>query len=214
MHFVDITMFYAAQGGGVSTYLNAKAAWLAQRSRVRHTIASTNVDSTSVDSRAGRPALLRIPAIEVPGIGGYRLPLSVGAPARLLSGLEPDLIEAGDAGPAAWAALRVRRRLGVPVVAFYHSDLARLVCARFGETARRAAGAYLARLYRQFDLVLAPSRLMVQQLAAIGVQGALHQPLGIDVNTFAPQRRSGCLRRQLGLAPEARLLVYAGRFTP
>ena len=25
MHIVDITMFYAAEGGGVSTYLNAKA---------------------------------------------------------------------------------------------------------------------------------------------------------------------------------------------
>ena len=30
MHLVDITMFYAAEGGGVSTYLNAKARWLAR----------------------------------------------------------------------------------------------------------------------------------------------------------------------------------------
>ncbi|NHZ44533.1 glycosyltransferase [Massilia aquatica] len=208
MHLVDITMFYAAEGGGVSTYLNAKAAWLAQRSRVRHTILSTNVDN-----RAGTPALLRVPAVAVPGMHGYRVPLTVGAPARLMLGLQPDLIEAGDAFHAAWAALRVRRRLGVPAVAFYHSDLARLVHERFGHSARRAAGAYLAQLYRQFDLVLAPSRLMVQQLAAIGVQGALHQPLGIDIRTFSPQRRSEALRQQLGLSPDTRLLVYAGRFT-
>lgn len=208
MHLVDITMFYAAEGGGVSTYLNAKAAWLAQRSRVRHTILSTNVDS-----RDGMPALLRVPSLAVPGLNGYRMPLSVGAPARLMLGLQPDLIEAGDAFHAAWAALRVRRRLGVPAVAFYHSDLPRLVHERFGQAARRAAGAYLANLYRQFDLVLAPSRLMVHQLAAIGVRDAVHQPLGIDTHTFSPQRRSEALRQELGLAPETRLLVYAGRFT-
>lgn len=208
MHLVDITMFYAAEGGGVSTYLNAKAAWLAQRSRVRHTILSTNVDN-----RDGTPALLRVPAAAVPGMHGYRVPLTVGAPARLMLGLQPDLIEAGDAFHAAWAALRVRRRLGVPAVAFYHSDLPRLVHERFGHGARRAAGAYLAHLYRQFDLVLAPSRLMVQQLAAIGVQGARHQPLGIDIHTFSPQRRNEALRQELGLAPDTRLLVYAGRFT-
>ena len=45
MHLVDITMFYAAEGGGVSTYLNAKAHWLARRSRVRHTIMSSNVET-------------------------------------------------------------------------------------------------------------------------------------------------------------------------
>jgi alpha-1,6-mannosyltransferase len=208
MHLVDITMFYAAQGGGVSTYLNAKAAWLAQRSRVRHTILSTNVDS-----RAGTPALLRIPAIDVPGVHGYRVPLSVATPARLMRGLQPDLIEAGDAGHAAWAALRVRRQLGVPAVAFYHSDLARLVQERFGAHARRAAAAYLAHLYGQFDLVLAPSRRMVDQLAALGVHGAVQQPLGIDVRTFTPQRRSASLRHELGLAPATRLLVYAGRFS-
>ncbi|HEX8614912.1 MAG TPA: glycosyltransferase [Telluria sp.] len=209
MHLVDITMFYAAEGGGVSTYLNAKAAWLAQRSRVRHTILSTNVDS-----RHGTPALLRVPALAVPSMHGFRIPRSVGAAARLVLGLQPDLVETGDAFHAAWAALRARRQLGVPAVAFYHSDLPRLVHERFGPTARRAAGAYLAHLYRQFDLVLAPSRLMVHQLAAIGVRDAVHQPLGIDVDTFAPQRRTDSLRKELGLAPETRLLVYAGRFTP
>jgi alpha-1,6-mannosyltransferase len=55
---------------------------------------------------------------------------------------------------------------------------------------------------------------MVQQLDAIGVHGAVHQPLGIDSTVFRPQRRDGTLRERLGLDPAARLLVYAGRFTP
>jgi alpha-1,6-mannosyltransferase len=208
MHLADITMFYAAEGGGVSTYLNAKARWLARRSRIRHTIFSSNVHTSG-----GMPALVNIPSIAFPGINGYRMPVSVSATARLLGEAAPDLVEAGDAGHCAWAALRMQQRRAIPAVAFYHSDLPQLVGSRFGELSSRGVHKYLAHLYRQFDMVLAPSRLMVQQLAAMGVADAIHQPLGIDSTVFKPQRRVETLREHLRLPGNTRLLVYAGRFT-
>lgn len=207
MHLVDITMFYAAEGGGVSTYLNAKARWLARYGWARHTILSPNVDDDET------PSLVRVPAVSLPGIHGYRMPVSVAAAARRLRAAQPDLIEAGDAGHSAWAALRLRQRLGIPAIAFYHSDLPRLVLNRFGETISLGTCKYLAHLYREFDTVLAPSRLMVHQLADMGVTHALHQPLGIDSETFHPSRRRDSLRAELGLPEDTRLLVYAGRFT-
>jgi len=215
MHLVDITMFYAAEGGGVSTYLNAKAHWLARRSLLhgtilQHTIMSPNVETCD----HAVPALVRIPAAGLPGFHGYRMPLSVAAPARLLASARPDLVEAGDAGHCAWAALRMRKLHDIPAVAFYHSDLPRLVQPRLGRWIARGTCRYLANLYRQFDLVLAPSRVMVEQLDAIGVRGAVQQPLGIDSKVFHPQRRDDALRAHLGLDPDTRLLVYAGRFTP
>ena len=211
MHLVDITMFYAAEGGGVSTYLNAKAHWLARRSGgVRHTIMSPNVETCG----GAVPALVRIPAAGLPGFHGYRMPLSVAAPARLLASAHPDLVEAGDAGHCAWAALRMRKRHDIPAVAFYHSDLPRLIAPRLGPWIARGACRYLANLYGQFDLVLAPSRVMVQQLDDFGVRGAVHQPLGIDSSVFRPQRRDATLRAHLGLPDDTRLVVYAGRFTP
>jgi alpha-1,6-mannosyltransferase len=217
MHLVDITMFYAAEGGGVSTYLNAKAHWLARRSSVQHTIMSPNVETCD----DAVPALVRIPAAGLPGFHGFRMPLSVSAPARLLEAAGPDLVEAGDAGHCAWAALRMRKRYDIPAVAFYHSDLPRLVQPRLGRWIARGTCRYLANLYRQFDLVLAPSRVMVEQLAEIGV-AAVHQPLGIDSRVFRPQHDDEhpgeglgeTLRERLGLDPETRLLIYAGRFTP
>lgn len=209
MHLVDITMFYAPEGGGVSTYLNAKARWLAKHSRVRHTILSPNVRS-----RGRAPALVRMPGVSLPGIHGYRMPLSVSGPVRQLQAVQPDIVEAGDAGHCAWAALRMQQRHGIPAVAFYHSDLPRLVEHRLGRAAAAAVRKYLAHLYRQFDMVLAPSHLMVQQLADMGVTDALHQPLGIDSGVFRPDRRVDTLRQHLNLASNSRLLVYAGRFTP
>jgi alpha-1,6-mannosyltransferase len=59
---------------------------------------------------------------------------------------------------------------------------------------------------------------MVEHLHDIGVPGAVHQPLGIDSRVFQPagegERLGETLREHLGLDPETRLLVYAGRFTP
>jgi alpha-1,6-mannosyltransferase len=207
MHLADITMFYAAEGGGVSTYLNAKARWLARYGWARHTILSPNVDDDDDPSR------VRVPAVSLPGINGYRMPLSVAAAARRLRAARPDLVEAGDAGHCAWAALRLRQRLGIPAIALYHSDLPRLLRNRFGDTVSHGSCKYLAHLYREFDTVLAPSRLMVHQLADMGITHALHQPLGIDSEIFHPRRRRDTLRAELGLPKDARLLVYAGRFT-
>jgi len=206
MHLADITMFYAPEGGGVSTYINAKARWLRGRSRLRHTILSPNVP--------GRDNVVHLPSVYVPGLHGYLWPWPVSRVARILRQVQPDLIEAGDASSAAWATLRAARRLHVPAVAFYHSDTPRLLRRRFGRFSEWGGERYLYQLYKQFDLVLAPSRLMVQRLAAIGIAHAVHQPLGIDSSVFMPARRDPQLRRQLGLPDGARLLVYAGRFTP
>ncbi|KQW93505.1 hypothetical protein ASC94_12815 [Massilia sp. Root418] len=217
MHVVDVTMLYGGAGGGVSTYLDAKARWLHGHGGMRHTIASPNLPRhAGTMVRAGPPYTAALPGIALPGLAGYRLPRSADSAARVLTALAPDLIEAGDAGPCAWAALRARQQLQVPVVAFFHSDLPQLVRRRFGPLAGNAAGKlagrYLQRLYRECDLLLAPSAAMVQRLEGLGLRAA-QQPLGIDTGIYTPQRRDPGLRAELGLPESARLLVYAGRFS-
>ena len=209
MHVLDITMFYADEGGGISSYLNAKSNWLARHSHVRHTILSSSVQRCSL-----APPVIALPGIALPGINGYRLPRSLRTQARIVQRCRPDLLEVGDAGPCALAALHVRRRLQVPLIGFYHSDLHALVGQRFGPRAAALAGKYLRHVYRQFDLVLAPSKLMVHRLNQLGVADAVHQPLGVDTDVFSPARRDAGLRERLGLPTGTRLLVYAGRFTP
>jgi len=127
--------------------------------------------------------------------------------------LQPDVIEAGDPYQSAWAALRVKDRLDIPVIAFCHSDLPQLAAHRFGALAERIAIRYVADLYRRFDLVLAPSRELARRLRDIGIDHVCCQPLGVNTHIFAPGRRDARLRERLGLAPHTRLLVYAGRFT-
>ena len=96
----------------------------------------------------------------------------------------------------------LERELGVPVIGFYHSDLPRLVERRFGRAWGRAAAAYVRHLYRRFDRVLTPSRTMVEHLAAIGVEGAIAQPLGVDTAAFSPARRTSCSERSSSRAAD------------
>ncbi|MEO5881662.1 MAG: glycosyltransferase, partial [Caldimonas sp.] len=136
----------------------------------------------------------------------------------VLRDLDPDLIEAGDPYRVAWSALDAARALSIPAVATCHSNIeamARLAAGRrLGRFAAAAARRYARHVYRGFDLVLAPSRSMRGHLGDWGVERVALQPLGVDTAAFHPDRAAAGWRAGLGLAEEARVLVYAGRFAP
>lgn len=209
-------MFWSATGGGVQRYLRAKHDWLASQPQVRHRIVAPLGRSDALRTTGG----IDCGGWPIPRSGGYRYPADRRALARLLCAAEPDVIEAADPYGLAWAALDAGQQRGVPVVAFCHSDLPRLAAGWLGSrgwaahAAERAASAYLRRLYRHFDRVLAPSRAMTQALIALGLPQARHQPLGVDTALFHPARTDPQWRTRAGLAPDARLLLYTGRLAP
>ncbi|WP_414502947.1 glycosyltransferase family 4 protein [Zymobacter sp. IVIA_5232.4 C2] len=222
MHIADMTMFYAPSSGGVRTYLEAKRQRLVNADDVCHSllIPSLPADATPADgieappvhgSREQRLQTLRIPAPPLPFSGGYRFPLRTHHWVNALDRLQPDIIEAGDPYVVGWAAIRAARRLNVPLIAFYHSDLPEMLGSRFGNGVRHLTERYIRHLYRHYDSVLAPSQLMAQRLAAIGVERVSVQPLGVDTVRFTPDKRDSALRQQLGLADDIRLLIFAGR---
>jgi alpha-1,6-mannosyltransferase len=207
MHLVDTTMFFAARAGGVHRYLSAKRAWLRRHTGIRHTIVAPG----AADGETG-PGLVTLKIRSPFRPYGFPFPLRPVAWRRTLVRLAPSLIEAGDPFAPAWSALRAGQDLGVPVIGFYHSDLVRLVGTRLGAGAEWAAARYVKQLYREFDLVMAPSRHVAARLQDLGVERVMHQPLGVDTEVFRPGRRDPGIRRALGLRDGARLLVFAGRF--
>ena len=210
-HLLDSTMFWSPAGGGVRRYLLTKRAWLARENGWRHSILAPGVRGPGFVDCGGWP---------LPLSGGYRLPLDRRALARQMVALQPDLIEVGDPYRPAWAALDAAQRLGVPAVAFCHSNLPALAAqwaggsGRAARWARASAMRYLGHVYRGFDLVLAPSRSMQRGLQQLGLTRVQQQPLGVDTATFHPARRDPRWRRSLGLATDDRVLLYAGRFAP
>jgi alpha-1,6-mannosyltransferase len=205
MHLVDVTMFWSGQGGGVRRYLSAKQHFFEGRDDVRHTI----VVPGSLNASAPQ-----VPGIPLPLSGGYRLPRNRGSVDRVLKSLAPDLIEAGDPYQLAWAALRSGAEMGIPVAAFYHSNLPAMATRAFKEVGRRAAVSYVRRLYRKFDLVFAPSRHIRDALRDLGIDRVALQPLGVETGLFRPDRRDPAWRLQHGLDADAHVLLYVGRYAP
>lgn len=205
MHITDLTMFWAPASGGVRTYLEAKRCWLATQPDIRHSLLVP-------DKRACSDGELHtLPALPIPFGNGYRFPLRKAAWIDKLLTLQPDIIEAGDPYVLPWAALQAGRQLDVPVLGFYHSDLPRLVATRAGHWSNRWLDAYVQRLYRHFDRVLAPSQVMVDKLRKLGLERVYRQPLGVDTTRFHPDHRDPALRRELGIPDSTRLLIFAGR---
>lgn len=203
-HIVDVTMFISPTSGGVRRYLEEKHAWLQRQGSWRHTVVAP-VDAAPGDS-------VVVPGVPLPFSHGYRIVLDRTKAARTIEALRPDLIEAGDPYRLAWSVLDAGQRLNVPTVAFCHSNLERLAEQTFGKMAGRAVRTYIHRLYSQFDLILAPSRWMCEQLRDNGLHQVEWQPLGVDTQTFHPQRRDPAWKMRLGLPESARVLLYIGRF--
>lgn len=205
MHIADITMFYAPASGGVRTYLDAKHRHLAGKAGVRHSLL---IPGPSLSEENG---VYRVPAPALPFGNGYRFPVRLAPWRNVLKDLQPDLIEVGDPYLTAWAALDARRQLDVPVIGFYHSDLPLLVSNRMGNWFTPNVEAYVSKLYGNFDRVLAPSKVMADKLRRLGIRDVHVQRLGVDLETFNPARRDPELRKQLGIAEDTRLLIFAGR---
>ncbi|KTG16876.1 MULTISPECIES: glycosyltransferase [unclassified Guyparkeria] len=211
LHLADVTMFWGPASGGVRRYLEAKRAHLAGRADCRHSLLVPGpYPAWSADDNQW---LRQLPARRLPAGDGYRFPLRPGPWRDALVELAPDVIEAGDPYVTAHAALAAGRRLDVPVAGFFHSDLSRLLALRFGEWVRPLSSRYLARLYDRFDWMFAPSEVMAEQLADLGVHHVSVQRLGVDTNVFRPSAASPVLREALGIPREGRLLVFAGRNT-
>src|SRR5215831_8543311 len=126
MHLLDTTMFFCHRGGGVKKYLLAKHEWLGKfAAPVRHSLLVPG-------PLPGFSDVLTCGGPSIPLVGGYRFPLSVARWRDALVGLAPDLIEAGDPYVAGLAARASAKRLRIPVVAFCHSDLPRMLKQRLG----------------------------------------------------------------------------------
>ena len=208
MHVVDATLFYSPTSGGVKRYLLAKHEWMRQHTGWRHSLVVPG------DARMHAPGdISTIAGRLVPGAFNYRLPLNPVHWSRAIDALEPDLIEIGDAFHPAWAAANVARRRGIPLIAFYHSNFPQLAGRRLGRAVQRFIEWYVKLTYERCEQVLAPSRYMCDYLHSIGVTHATCQPLGVDVDTFTPERRTRDLAAELNLPRGTRVLVFAGRFS-
>jgi glycosyltransferase involved in cell wall biosynthesis len=119
-------------------------------------------------------------------------------------------------GPMGLAALAAARRLRLPLVGSFHTDLARYTGLLSGSPALEAfMRSYMRWLYGHCRLVLVPSQATRRLVAASGVPGdrVTIWSRGVDTTTFTPARRSPALRSEWRAGRDLPVLLYAGRLS-
>ena len=167
----------------------------------------------AADTQHGFP-VVRVRSVSFPGYRSVRLGLASPAIQHALLAHRADLVHL--ASPFFLGALgsRSARRLRLPVVAVYQTDVPGYARAyHWGRLAEAAAWRWLRDIHNAADRTLAPSRGSIDRLAAHGVQRIWLWGRGVDTQRFNPAARSDPLRR--ALAPDGEVLAgYVGRLAP
>jgi len=217
MKICDIAQFYSPLSGGVKRYLMDKQRSLAARPGAHHVlIVPSHRDAVT---RSAASTLHEVKSPRLIGSSSYRLLISRKKIMQIVHAEQPDLIEVGDPYRTAWIGLEAGAQLGVPVVAFYHSDFPRAIgrtVIRFaGETIQQLISGpmqrYIVRLYNRMSATVVSTRRLEQILDSCGIDRLVHVPLGTDIRTFHPQVTRDRVRAELGIAPGTQLLLFVGR---
>lgn len=222
MRIVDVCAFYAPQGGGVRTYVDAK---FKAAPRLGHElIVVAPGERHEVIERGPGAILVTIPSPRLPVDRRYRYFDDQQALHRILDEWRPDHVEASSPWSSAtmvgrWqgAATRSLVMHADPLAAYAYRWLGGIapisaIDRGFGWFWRHLRG-----LGGMFDLVVTANGDLSARLDAGGVANTATIRMGVEPGVFTPALRSPELRADalaaVGLDPDAVLLVGIGRFS-
>ncbi|MCX4749358.1 glycosyltransferase family 1 protein [Kitasatospora sp. NBC_01287] len=159
--------------------------------------------------------VVRIPSVPLPNYPQVRVALPSARLAGALTAHRPDVVHLASPFILGARAMTEAKRLGLPAIAVYQTDLAGYAQAyRFGGGLGAATAWHRIRtVHREAARTLAPSTPAAQDLTAHGVPRVHLWPRGVDSLRFHPRHRDQALHR--ALAPGGEVLVgYVGRLAP
>jgi phosphatidylinositol alpha 1,6-mannosyltransferase len=150
--------------------------------------------------------------IALPGYRSFVVGLPTARVEGLLRDFAPDVVHLASPFALGAAGISAARRLGIPRLAVFQTDVAGFARQYGFRGTDRAIWAWLRRVHRQADRTLVPSRASLDQLREHGINRLAIWRRGVDAVTFNPRHRSAGLRAKLA-APGEVLVGYIGRLS-
>lgn len=223
MKIVDVSAFYAPEGGGVKTYVEQKIRAAHSSGHEMVIVAPSERDWT--EKRSENCRIVHVASPTMPLDRRYRYFADAAPVHAVLDAERPDFVEASS--PWRTASIVAEWKGPARRSLVMHADpLAAYAYRWFGPIAERATidrhfqwfWNHLRRNARRFDRVVCANHGLARRLSAGGVAHVATIPLGIDPGIFSPTHRDEGLRAELlarcGLGPDARLLLGVGRHAP
>lgn len=219
---LDVNNFWSPTGGGVRRYELEKARVLGARDDLRFVFALPG--STSKSERISANVTFEHIGDSLPSRGQYRNIVVSQGLRRVVERHRPDVIECGS--PIFLPPLvRLAAAAIDPapaLVGFWHADFPRTYTGLgmrmlhpalepYGE---RFGWWWMRRAFRSFDAIFVASRWVGRNLMRHGLDRLYYTPLGVDTDTFSPDRRDAELvERFRGGAPDRAVLLFPHRFS-
>lgn len=159
--------------------------------------------------------VFRMPSLPLPTSTPYRLTLPVVSRRNrhaIINRL--DILHAHSPFVTGWMAVRYARRLRIPLVYTYHTQLEEYAhYVPFEPHATRRAASTLTRSFSNLaDAVIVPTASMREHLLDLGVTVRVEViPSGIDLSQFSSGTRNAALRASLGVREGERMLLFVSR---
>jgi alpha-1,6-mannosyltransferase len=206
MRIAQLANFYGPRSGGLRTAVDALGRGYVAAGHERILLVPGEQD-TWAETDAGLVVTFRAPPL--PGTG-YRVVLEPWRIHDVLDRLRPTSVEVSDKLTMVAAATWARRNRAGSVL-LSHERLDTHLAPRVRWRAGLVAGvdALNRKLLRRFDEVVVTSAFAAEEFARVARRPVRQIPLGVDLETFHPDRASSA-RRPKGDVPR---LVHAGRLS-
>jgi phosphatidylinositol alpha 1,6-mannosyltransferase len=158
--------------------------------------------------------VVRVPAVPMPGYPSFRLGLPSRRMRQALAGHKTEVVHLASPVVLGAYGARVAKRMGLPAVAVFQTDLPSYAHAyRLGRPGEAAAWRWLRRIHSRAARTLAPSTVTATGLLGRGIRDVWLWGRGVDTARFDPARRCAAIRAEL--APDGEVLAgYVGRLAP
>jgi glycosyltransferase involved in cell wall biosynthesis len=190
--------------------------------RLCHTISHLQANGHEVLIFSPNGGLQEFKGSQICGIDGFPLPLypelklAIPRPeiGKALEDFRPDLIHIVNPAILGLGGLFYSKWLHLPLVASYHTHLPEYLKYYGLSWLEGLLWELLKAGHNQAQLNLCTSTVMVDTLAAKGIQRLDLWQRGVDIDTFHPRLRSDAMRERLSQGhPDAPLLLYVGRLS-
>jgi phosphatidylinositol alpha 1,6-mannosyltransferase len=157
--------------------------------------------------------VVRVPAVELPVVNSMPVGVPTGRVLRAMRRFRPDVVHLAAPFVVGARGLNVARRLRLPSVAVYQTDVAGFAASYGLGLTAKAAWRWTCRLHSLASRTLAPSSWAVDALRQRGVPRVFNWARGVDSVRFSPAKRDE--RMRASLARNGELLVgYVVRLAP
>ncbi|MET0989771.1 MAG: glycosyltransferase family 1 protein [Glaciihabitans sp.] len=188
--------------------------------KVLEQLAARGHEAIVIVPSAGAPtSYAGFPVVELPAVAYRQFP--VGLPSlqmqRLLADFAPDVVHAASPFLLGAQAIAAGRKLGIPTVAIFQTDVAGYARRNRLGAATNLAWRVIKWIHNDATLTLVPSTSSMADLRRAGLSRLVRWGRGVDLVRYHPRNRalpeSIALRDQL--SPNGEVIVgYVGRFAP